>query len=72
MSKMTADQENTIATALLASGSTQDAFATAFLPLFERHYGRPFDMTNGHDLMLAEVTFSETFWWLGDDGKVYR
>ena len=58
--------------ALLAAGHTRDTFSAAFPPLFEKHYGRPFDTKNDHDLMLAEVAFSEAFGWLGEDGRVYR
>jgi hypothetical protein len=61
-----------ISTALVAQCHTRDTFTTAFPALFEKHYGRSFDKTNDHDLMLAEAAFSEAFGWLGDDGKVYR
>jgi hypothetical protein len=61
-----------IARDFLAAGHNQDTFASAFPPLFEKHYGRPFDVRDAHDLMLAEGVFSEAFGWLGDDGVVYR
>jgi hypothetical protein len=57
---------------ILKLGHTRNTFATAFPPLFEKHYGRPFDKTNDYDLMLAEAAFSEAFGWLGDGGKAYR
>lgn len=61
-----------ILTELVAHGCTRDTFATTFPPLFEKHYGRPFDVRDAHDLMLAEGVFSEAFGWLGDNGVVYR
>jgi hypothetical protein len=61
-----------LSAALVSTGHTRDTFTAAFPSLFEKHYGRPFDKTNDHDLMLAEAAFSEAFGWLGDDGKVYR
>jgi hypothetical protein len=67
-----ANHTDAIASELKCLKHTRDTFATAFPPLFEKHYGRPFDKTNDYDLMLAEAAFSEAFGWLGDDGKVYR
>jgi hypothetical protein len=68
----TSDGTLAIAADLLVEGVTRVTFTTAFPLLFEKHYGRAFDMQNDHDLMLAEVAFSEAFGWLGNDGKVYR
>ena len=61
-----------ISTKLLATEQTRETFTTAFPPLFEKYYGRPFDVHDTHDLMLSECAFSEAFGWLGDDGVVYR
>lgn len=63
---------NPIASGLLREKTTRETFTTVFPPLFEKHYGRPFDVRDAHDLMLAEGVFSEVFGWLGDDGVVYR
>lgn len=63
---------NSISAILLASGATRETFTTVFPPLFEKHYGRSFDVHDTHDLMLSECAFSEAFGWIGDDGVVYR
>ena len=57
---------------IVAMNGTRKTFATAFPTLFENHYGRPFDASDAHDLMIAEGVFSEAFRWLGDDGVIYR
>lgn len=61
-----------IAVELRALRHTRETFATAFPTLFEKHYERPFNVRDAHDLMIAEGVFSEAFGWLGDDGVVYR